>query len=130
MTSTGHQKGDDCLRAVATAIAQTVGRASDFAARYGGEEFAVIMPNTPLSGAISMAGRLKSALAELDIAHQASAVAKHITLSIGGAVAAGADVSAEKVLAAADAALYSSKRQGRNRAIVVPVDSNFLHSTD
>jgi diguanylate cyclase (GGDEF)-like protein len=120
----GHQKGDECLKMVANAIAGTVGRAADFAARYGGEEFAVIMPNTPLGGAMLMAERLECAIAELGVAHEASGIAKHVTLSIGGVVGAGADVCVEKIIGSADAALYSAKHQGRNRTIVVPLEND------
>jgi diguanylate cyclase (GGDEF)-like protein len=120
----GHQKGDDCLKAVAGAMAGTVGRASDLAARYGGEEFAIIMPNTPLSGAMAMARRLKSVLADLGVVHEASAVADHVTLSIGGVVAVGAGVCAEKMIGAADSALYSAKRHGRNRSLIVPYENS------
>ena len=61
----GHQKGDECLRAIAQAIAATLWRETDFSARYGGEEFTVIMPNTPLSGAMLIAERLRAAVEDL-----------------------------------------------------------------
>ena len=63
--SQGHQKGDECLRAIAHRIADTLWRETDFAARYGGEEFTVVMPNTPLSGAMLIAERLRNAVEEL-----------------------------------------------------------------
>ncbi len=114
----GHQKGDECLRSVAQAIAGTLWRETDFPARYGGEEFTVIMPNTPLSGAMLVAERLRQAVENLHIAHSASIVSDCVTLSIGGVVAVGGDLNPERVIAPADAALYRAKRSGRNRSFV------------
>ncbi len=114
----GHQKGDDCLRAIARTIAETLWRETDFPARYGGEEFAVVMPNTPLSGAMLIAERLREAVERLHIPHSASIVSDCVTLSVGGVVALGRDANPERLIAAADAALYRAKRGGRNRAIV------------
>ena len=114
----GHQKGDECLRAIARTTAATLWRETDFSARYGGEEFAVVMPNTPLSGAMLIAERLRKAVEELRIPHAASIVSDRVTMSIGGVVAVGADLNAERLIASADAALYRAKRAGRNRAFV------------
>jgi diguanylate cyclase (GGDEF)-like protein len=119
----GHQKGDECLRAVAQTIAKTLWRASDFPARYGGEEFAIVMPNTPLSGAMLIAERLRKAVDDLGIVHGASTVSDHVTLSIGGVVALALGPSPERLVASADAALYRAKREGRNRTLVVPLEA-------
>jgi diguanylate cyclase (GGDEF)-like protein len=118
----GHQKGDECLRAVAGAIAATLWRSTDFCARYGGEEFTVVMPNTPLSGAMLIAERLRSAIEELRVDHCGSTISRHVTLSIGGVVALGREFNPERAIAAADAALYRAKRAGRNQAVVVKLD--------
>jgi diguanylate cyclase (GGDEF)-like protein len=114
----GHQKGDECLRAIAQAIAATLWRETDFCARYGGEEFTVVMPNTPLSGAMLIAERLRMAIEALHIVHIESAAANKVTLTIGGVVAVGREYIPERLIAAADAALYRAKRAGRNRALV------------
>ena len=114
----GHQKGDECLRAIAQGIAATLWRGTDFSARYGGEEFTVIMPNTPLSGAMLIAERLRAAIEDLRLAHGASSIADHVTLSIGGVVGLRGEITSERLIAAADAALYRAKRAGRNRAFV------------
>jgi diguanylate cyclase (GGDEF)-like protein len=124
----GHQKGDECLKAVAQTISRTIGRASDFAARYGGEEFAVILPNTPRSGALLIAEHLRRAVEMIGIAHSASIASGHITLSIGGVATHGRDLNSERLLASADAALYLAKREGRNRISVHALDA--LPSTD
>jgi len=114
----GHQKGDECLRTVAGTIAGTLWREADFSARYGGEEFAVVMPNTPLSGAALIAERLRKAIEDLRIAHSGSIVSDCVTLSIGGVVAVGGDLIPERMIASADAALYRAKRAGRNLSFV------------
>ncbi|MGO9772564.1 MAG: diguanylate cyclase [Roseiarcus sp.] len=115
----GHLKGDECLRSVARAIAGTLWRETDFSARYGGEEFTIIMPNTPLSGAMLIAERVRTAVEELGIPHPNSIAADRVTLSIGGCVALGRDLHPERLIAAADAALYRAKGAGRNRAVVI-----------
>jgi diguanylate cyclase (GGDEF)-like protein len=118
----GHQKGDECLRAVARAIAGTLSNGCDFAARYGGEEFAIILPNTSLPATIQLAERLRAAVHELAIAHGASIAADRVTLSIGAVAACAPYLPPEQILAAADAALYRAKREGRNRGCVVPLE--------
>ncbi len=111
----GHQMGDDCLWAVAQAVADNVRRPADLAARYGGEEFAVILPNTPLEGAVHVAETIRRAVAELQINHSRSAVAAYVTMSIGvSAVVPGQEGSIERLLQTADSALYQAKSGGRN----------------
>lgn len=115
----GHQKGDECLRAVAGTIGTAVFRPADMTARYGGEEFAVIMPNTDLAGAQAVAERICGAVRDLAIPHAASATAPHVTLSLGvAALVPDSGSSLESLIAAADAALYRAKDAGRNRAVV------------
>ncbi len=65
----GHQAGDDCLRVVAAAIRDALGRPTDLLARYGGEEFAVILPDVEASGAVEVAGRIRQAIADVKIPH-------------------------------------------------------------
>jgi diguanylate cyclase (GGDEF)-like protein len=114
----GHLKGDECLRNVAQTIARTLWRETDFSARYGGEEFTIIMPNTPLSGAMLIAERVRAAVEDLAVLHPASLASDRVTLSIGGVVAVGRDLRPDRLIAAADAALYRAKGAGRNRADV------------
>jgi diguanylate cyclase (GGDEF)-like protein len=79
----GHLKGDDCLRRVAQAIAQSVNRPYDMAARYGGEEFACILPETNSQGALRVAEQIQDNITQLAISHPNSQVSQHLTLSIG-----------------------------------------------
>ena len=111
----GHQLGDDCLWSVAQAIEANVRRPADLAARYGGEEFAVILPNTDLKGGLCVAENIRRAVSELQINHSRSAVAAHVTMSIGiSAVVPGGGGSIERLLQTADSALYQAKSEGRN----------------
>ena len=111
----GHQLGDDCLWSVAQAIEANVRRPADLAARYGGEEFAVILPNTPLEGGLHVAECIRRAVCGLQIDHSRSAVAAHVTMSIGiSAAVPGQGGSMERLLQTADAALYQAKSEGRN----------------
>lgn len=116
--SYGHVAGDECLQAVAGAIARCVGRPGDLAARYGGEEFAVIMSDTDTAGAMEVAEAIRNAVVALQIPHAASAI-DVVTLSLGVAtVYPGKDphIASPDLIRQADALLYQSKNNGRNRA--------------
>jgi len=115
----GHPKGDECLRAVAGAIGATVFRPADMTARYGGEEFAIVMPNTDLAGAQAVAERICRTVRDLAIPHAASDTTPHVTISLGvSALVPDSGNSLDKLIGAADAALYQAKNAGRNRAMV------------
>ncbi len=119
--SYGHQHGDECLKRVADAINDVARRSGDVVARYGGEEFAVILPNTGLEAAESIAERIRRAVENLRIAHRSSASNAVVTISIGGATTMTQDVDVVSLVSAADQALYSAKRSGRNRIRVEAV---------
>lgn len=112
----GHQAGDDCLKRCAAAIKAQMLRPGDLAARYGGEEFVALLPNTPLTGAVTMAKRLQARLAAAKIPHPASPTASFVTASVGAACCTWA-CEEPSLVAAADAALYEAKRAGRNRVV-------------
>ncbi len=115
----GHQQGDECLKTVAASIKKGVQRPSDLVARYGGEEFIILLPNTKIVGAIHVAERVRKNVEDLEIDHSASKVGKHVSISLGVAGYI-PDVEAvyEKLIEAADQALYQSKENGRNRSTV------------
>ena len=114
----GHQKGDECLRAVAALIGENALRPADLSARYGGEEFATIMPETDMNGARKVAERLRNVLTGLQIPHGASGAGPLVTLSIGIATQVPSeDVSSDWLLGQADQALYAAKHLGRNRVV-------------
>jgi diguanylate cyclase (GGDEF)-like protein len=111
----GHQKGDECLRAVAAVVGETAHRPADLSARYGGEEFATIMPETDQNGARKVAERLRDGLAELRLNHGADGIGPFVTLSIGIATQIPTeDVCSDWLLTRADQALYAAKHSGRN----------------
>ncbi|MBF0200920.1 MAG: diguanylate cyclase, partial [Desulfamplus sp.] len=79
----GHAHGDACLVKVAHTIALTLKRPGDIVARYGGEEFAVLLPDTSLSQAFSLAEKIRAAVAGLAIPHIGSPETGHVTISLG-----------------------------------------------
>ncbi|WP_071189942.1 diguanylate cyclase [Trichormus sp. NMC-1] len=111
----GHPAGDECLRKIAQAIARTCKRPADLVARYGGEEFAVLLPNTPLEGAVYFAQQIQQQIASLSIPHHHSSVSDYVTLSMGiASMVPVPDYSLEYLIKNADISLYAAKNQGRN----------------
>lgn len=118
-----HLGGDDCLRTVAQTLASAV-RDGDLLARYGGEEFAVVMPGIGIDDALTVAERLRHAVAALEEKHPAAPFGI-VTISVGVSCeipVAGRTV--EDLVAAADAGLYEAKRAGRNRVGRYPTHSD------
>lgn len=115
----GHQQGDHCLKEVAAALSHAVRRTTDLVARYGGEEFVVLMPNTDQAGAVAVAEGLRRQVDELGLAHAKSPVYGRVTISLGVATMVPTrDCRADRLLSAADRAVYESKHAGRNRVSV------------
>jgi diguanylate cyclase (GGDEF)-like protein/PAS domain S-box-containing protein len=113
-----HLEGDDCLKSVAQGILNCVRRPTDLVARWGGEEFAIILPNTPSQGAMTVAETIRQSIADLEIPHASSAVANHVTMSLGVATLIPTEnCSLTALKEMADEALYLAKDGGRNRAI-------------
>ncbi|HEY1492601.1 MAG TPA: diguanylate cyclase [Steroidobacteraceae bacterium] len=112
----GHQAGDRCLKAVATAISTAARRRPlDMVARYGGEEIIAILVGGDRSEAAAAAARVLAAVAGLGIAHAGSGTRPYLTVSIGAAtVDAGGRYSHEHVVRRADVALYMAKGRGRD----------------
>ena len=114
----GHLQGDDVLRLVAQTLYHALHRPGDLVARWGGEEFVVLLPQTDLEGAVTVAERLRKAVWELEIPHESSPVAKVLTVSIGVAASkAGQPWSYDMLLQWADEAVYRAKAEGRNKVV-------------
>ena len=107
----GHPTGDEVLRTFAITIFANI-RATDKFGRYGGEEFLLLMPDTPNDVAAKILDRLRIITAELD--WSAFSNGMKVTISAGVATMRH-DESSDSILARADAALYVSKDNGRNR---------------
>lgn len=111
----GHLQGDRCLQQVAEVLSEQARRGGDLVARYGGEEFCIIVQGD-LASARVLADRIRRSVEVLDISHPASQVSDRVTVSIGvAALKPDQQHRPEDLIADADAALYQSKRSGRNR---------------
>lgn len=111
----GHDVGDVCLKHVAERLADRF-RASDIVARYGGEEFLVVLPETGLEDALSLADAICRRIAEHEITH--GDLKLHVATSAGVAVLGpGMDVPSHELVGRADQAMYHAKSLGGNRAV-------------
>jgi diguanylate cyclase len=109
----GHKAGDIVLKTIAEKCASKV-RKSDYFCRYGGEEFALILPETGLSAAITVAETLRESIERCSFQYGDQDV--NVTISCGLAEVKGKD-NLDKVFKRADRALYKAKDSGRNRCI-------------
>ena len=112
----GHQAGDKCLKQVAGILDQVFHRTTDIVARFGGEEFVVVLFDTDVNAAMSLAEETRNSIMEAAIEHSKSA---HNIVTICGGVATMNHrtpiKNPEKLISFADDALYRSKELGRNR---------------
>jgi diguanylate cyclase (GGDEF)-like protein len=113
----GHQAGDAVLRAVAQCAQATV-RPEDVLARYGGEEFAVIMRGVSSRSAKIMAERLRAAVEQHTTEWNTTAIGATVSVGVVHTPNAKSVESPAAFIAAADAALYAAKHQGRNCVVV------------
>jgi diguanylate cyclase (GGDEF)-like protein len=115
----GHAAGDDALRVIGRLLtAQS--RVADIAARYGGDEFAVILPGTNKTEAFAAAEKLRVAIDDLGLRAGDTPEAPIVTASIGVASAGVQAPDAERLLEAADRALYRAKGSGRDSVVIAP----------
>ena len=126
----GHVSGDACLRAVAEVVRNAISRSTDLAARYGGEEIAVILPDTNPSGAFSVAESIRAGIMSLQIPHAGNSAEQWVTVSLGVVTATahmhGTVVDMpEKLLLAADHAMYNAKHRGKNCVHQLPLSQLF-----
>jgi len=110
----GHPEGDECLRMIGFAIVQGVRGRDDIAARYGGEEFCILLYETDMRNAVTVAERIRSIVEKFAYPHEVSPCG-HVTVSIGVATSRSCGVSGpNELVVAADQALYRAKSSGRN----------------
>lgn len=109
----GHQVGDAVIIDLTRRISAII-RTGDVLARYGGEEFGIILPDTDLFGAETLAGRVLTSVSSSPLIYSQFKIS--YTVSIGFVVYNGSEpVKKDKLIAVADTALYGSKRNGKNR---------------
>jgi diguanylate cyclase (GGDEF)-like protein len=117
----GHASGDEVLKRFAD-LAKGIIRPSDWIARYGGEEFVIVLPETDATGAAIAAEKVRAACAEAPMPLSTGDL--QVTSSFGVAALSkdtqSVDAAAAAMMREADAALYASKNEGRNRVTVAP----------
>jgi diguanylate cyclase (GGDEF)-like protein len=114
----GHGAGDELLAALGELLRGTL-RGADFAARVGGEEFVLLLPDSDEDGAVALAEKLRAAVEHIS----APRVEQPLTASFGVAVYPRDAQDGQELLRAADRALYTAKRAGRNRVVVAVRDA-------
>jgi diguanylate cyclase (GGDEF)-like protein/PAS domain S-box-containing protein len=119
----GHEAGDSVLRETASFLAASV-RAEDVVCRFGGEEFVIILPTADLAAAHGRAEKICSNLRFLEVVHQGQPVGT-VTVSVGVAAIPEHGATPQRLLEAADAALYRAKREGRNRVMDATRSADF-----
>jgi diguanylate cyclase (GGDEF)-like protein len=128
----GHSAGDACLVRLADAMVLNLRRGADFLARYGGEEFALVLPGTPLRGAIARAEAMRQSVERLALYHPDGCSDHRVTISLGVAtmVASRLDHGVKALIDAVDTSLYQAKREGRNRVgKALSIVETVLHSS-
>jgi diguanylate cyclase (GGDEF)-like protein len=115
----GHERGDLVLREAAYEIRKSL-RSFELVYRLGGEEFLILLPGVELGHAVEIAERIRLAVAN------AQPGDLNLTLSAGVAASAGGALSYEELFRAADEALFTAKRAGRNRVVAAGAEPSAL----
>jgi diguanylate cyclase len=125
--SYGHLTGDQVLRLVGMSLKQTI-KGQDITARYGGEEFAVVLPNTGLRQALTVADHIRRAVMAKELKKKSTGeILGRVTISVGVSMLKASD-DTDSLIERADACLYAAKRNGRNR-VVCEVDPEYTAET-
>jgi diguanylate cyclase len=125
--SYGHLTGDQVLRLVGMSLKQTI-KGQDITARYGGEEFAVVLPNTALRQALTVADHIRRAVMSKELKKKSTGeILGRVTISVGVSKLKPGD-DTDSLIERADACLYAAKRAGRNR-VVCEADPEYVAET-
>jgi diguanylate cyclase (GGDEF)-like protein len=112
----GHVAGDHLLQMLARLVGENT-RKTDVFGRFGGEEFLLVLPNTPLPHALTVAEKVRAAIASHALPFAERQPLGCISVSGGVAQYPIDALDSARLLHAADGALYEAKRQGRNRVL-------------
>jgi len=112
----GHRAGDLALQAISESLKSAL-RKADVIGRYGGDEFMMILPETSLNGAKSLAEKIRAAVENTELELPGGKL-NRLSMSIGVASCCAAVENSDTIVARADTALYASKQAGRNRVSV------------
>jgi diguanylate cyclase len=125
--SYGHLTGDQVLRLVGMSLRQTI-KGQDITARYGGEEFAVVLPNTALRQALTVADHIRRAVMAKELKKKSTGeILGRVTISVGVSMLKPGD-DTDSLIERADACLYAAKRNGRNR-VICEADPEYVADT-
>jgi diguanylate cyclase len=125
--SYGHLTGDQVLRLVGMSLKQTI-KGQDITARYGGEEFAVVLPNTALRQALTVADHIRRAVMAKELKKKSTGeILGRVTISVGVSMLKPND-DTDSLIERADACLYAAKRNGRNR-VICEIDPEYSAET-
>lgn len=113
----GHLIGDEVLKIVARVLTDSV-KGKDRVARFGGEEFSVLLPHTPVGGAMTVAEHIRKAIANKELKRRDTGETYgQLTVSIGVAMYRPGEDTIPTFIKRADEALYRAKKSGRNRVV-------------
>jgi len=114
----GHLQGDKALATVAKVLTQSIKRAIDFAARWGGEEFIALLPDTGVSGALSVAEKIRQNIEDTQIPCDDGDIT-NVTMSLGvNTYIPRQEISIQEFIDGADQALYAAKKTGKNKVCI------------
>jgi diguanylate cyclase (GGDEF)-like protein len=115
----GHLNGDECLKKVSKVIKNFMKESNNIVSRYGGEEFIVLIPNSDLKNVQDIGENIRKDVEKLSILHEGSEKYGVVTISIGiSTCIPDKKSSPEKLINAADEALYRAKSFGRNKVAI------------
>jgi diguanylate cyclase len=125
--SYGHLTGDQVLRLVGMSLKQTI-KGQDITARYGGEEFVVVLPNTAMRQALTVADHIRRAIMSKELKKKSTGeILGRVTISVGVSMLK-PDDDTDSLIERADACLYAAKRNGRNR-VICEADPEYIAET-